>query len=303
MDKYVRAWYEVVFERDFLRKKGTEFQNFFGDLMERRFPEGDFIRVRPWGNTGDRKNDGYLTSQRTLFQVYAPNEMKELEALRKIDEDFNGALPYWEQYFETWIFVHNARQGPGPGVAKKLLDLHQEHRDISVKLWGFEDLRRELFQMSEEDIAALLGPAPSQRDFLKVGFEDLKAVLQFISRQAVPSTPDLQRVPRDKVEINKLSEETEALISAGRHKSSLVGKFLKRYPDPEYGDQIVQAFEAKYHELRSDNLDPDSIFRELQIFAGGERTREPKHQAAVLSVLAYLFDQCDIFESVGDKRR
>ena len=268
--------------------------------MERRFPDGDFIRVRPWGRSGDRKNDGYLKSRRTLFQVYAPNEMKASSALKKIDEDFNGALPYWKQYFDTWIFVHNVREGLSPEIAKKLLELDHEHKNISVKPWSFEDLRLLLFELSEEDIAALLGPAPAQRDFLQVGFGDLQEVLKFIARQAPMPVPDLQRVPRDKMEINKLSKETEVLINAGRLKSALVGKFLQQHPDPEYGDQIVKTFQSKYEEMKSSNFDPDSIFLKLQVFAGGERTQETKYQAAVLSVLAYLFDQCDIFESVRE---
>ena len=303
MDQLTRSWYEKAFECAFLRKKGDEFQKFFCDLMEKRFPDGDFIRVRPWGKSGDRKNDGYLKSQKKLFQVYAPNEMTEATALRKIEEDFNGALPYWEQHFTEWIFVHNGREGVGPGITKKLLDLDGENKQISVKSWGFEDLRRVLFELSEEDIAALLGPAPSQRDFLQVGFSDLQVVLRAISRQQASPMPDLSQVPRDKIEINKLSGEVEVLINAGRFKSPLVRKFLEHYPDPEYGDQIVQAFKEKYDELRRGDLAPDSIFRELQIFTGGELTQEPKHQAAVLSVLAYLFDQCDIFESVGDEQR
>lgn len=303
MDKYARAWYGMKFERDFLRKKGNEFQNFFADLMEKRFPDGVFIRVRPWGREGDRKNDGYLKSQRTLFQVYAPNEMKEADTLSKINEDFNGALPYWKKYFDTWVFVHNSREGLSPGITSKLLELDQKNTTISVKSWGFEDLRRQLFNLPEEDIEALLGPAPSQRDFLQVGFRDLQEVLKVISGQAPPTMPDLQRVPRDKIEINKLSKDTEALINAGRLKSPLVGKFLQQHPNPEYGDQIVQAFKAKYDELRSANLDPDNVFRELQVFAGGERMGSSKYQAAVLSVLAYLFDQCDIFESVKGKQQ
>ena len=303
MDQSTRAFYEVVFERNFLRKKGDEFQKFFADMMERRFPDGDFIRVRPWGKFGDRKNDGYLKSQRKLFQVYAPNDMKQAAALRKIEEDFTEALPHWKDYFDEWIFVHNGREGLSPGIAKKLLDLDRENVQISVKPWGFEDIRRVLFKLSEQDISALLGPAPSQRDFLKVGFEDLQIVLSTIARQPIPPMPDMPLVPRDKVEINKLSEDVEALINAGRLKSPLVEKFLKDYPDPEYGDQIVQTFKERYDELRNADLDPDSIFLELQIFTGGELTQEPKHQAAVLSVLAYLFDQCDIFESVGDAQR
>lgn len=303
MDQLTRSWYEMAFECAFLRKKGDEFQKFFADLMERRFPDGDFIRVRPWGKSGDRKNDGYLKSQKKLFQVYAPNEMTEAVALRKIQEDFNGALPHWEHYFNEWIFVHNGREGVGPGIAKKLLDLGAENKQVSAKSWGFEDLRRLLFELSEEDISALLGPAPSQRDFLQVGFADLQIVLRSISRQQASPMPDLSQVPRGKIEINKLSAEVEVLINAGRFKSPSVGKFFEHYPDPEYGDQIVQAFKDKYDELRRADLSADSIFRKLQIFAGGELTQEPKHQAAVLSVLAYLFDQCDIFESVGDEKR
>lgn len=301
MDKYTRAYYELVFERNFLRCKGTEFQNSFGDLLEKRFPNGDFIRVRPWGRAGDRKNDGYLKSQKTLFGVYAPNEMTESKAITKIDQDFYGALPHWKEHFDTWTFVHNDREGLGPGITKKLLDLDQEHNEISVNSWGYQDLRRLLFELPEEDIAALLGPAPSQSDFLQVGFSDLQVVLDFISRQEPSPTPDLKRVPQDKIEINKLSEETKSLINAGGHKSLLVGQFLQQYPDPEYGDQVVQTFKSKYNDLKITNLDPDTIFRELQVFAGGERMQTPKLQAAVLSVLAYLFDQCDIFEPSGDK--
>jgi len=38
------------------------------------------------GNAGDRKNDGYLRSERTLFQVYAPNEISANDATAKINE-------------------------------------------------------------------------------------------------------------------------------------------------------------------------------------------------------------------------
>ncbi len=296
MDDYTRSWFEKAFECLFLRKKGDEFQKFFGDLMEKRFPDGDFIRVRPWGKTGDRKNDGYVKSERTLFQVYAPNEMRSSEAIKKIDDDFNGALPYWESYFDRWVFVHNAREGIGPDITTKLLEIDSDHEKITIKSWGFNDLRKKLFELSDEDIAGLIGPAPSRKDFLQLGFGDLQAVLKFISRQQIDPFPDLSAVPRDKIKMNQLSDETTFLINAGRYKSTLVGKFFEQYPDPSYGDQIVQAFKKKYEVLKKQDIDPDTIFLELQLFAGGDIVRSPKHQAAVLSVLSYLFDQCDIFE-------
>jgi hypothetical protein len=70
--------------------------------MEKRYP-GDFITVRPWGNVGDRKNDGYLRSKRMLFQSYAPNDISAAECVAKIDDDFLGALPFWQKYFGAWI--------------------------------------------------------------------------------------------------------------------------------------------------------------------------------------------------------
>ena len=109
MDKLKRSYYEVIFENTYLKKGGNEFQDFFSEIMEKCHP-GDFQRVRPWGNTGDRKNDGYLRSARILFQVYAPNEMSANDAITKIDEDFHGALHYWQQFFDKWIFVHNSRR-------------------------------------------------------------------------------------------------------------------------------------------------------------------------------------------------
>jgi hypothetical protein len=296
MDRGSRSFYEMKFERDFLRKKGSAFQDWFAELMERRYPDGDFMRVRPWGSTGDRKSDGYLRSQRMLFQCYAPNEMKEAQALGKINDDFYGALPHWQDYCDTWVLVHNSREGLGPGITKRLLDLDAEHDDLSVRSWGFNELRRVVLELSDEDLRSFLGPAPTSRDFLSLGFEDLKVVLEAIKRQAAPPLPDIERVPREKARINRLSEDTESLIALGRRKSVLVGRFLQQYPDPKYGDETIETFKLRYQELRDAGLTPDRIFLELQVFAGGEVTQEPKHQAAVLAVLAYLFDQCDIFE-------
>ena len=170
-----RTWYRIVLERDFLKKKGNAFQDFFADIMEKRYP-GDFIRIRPWGNVGDRKNDGYLRSQRTLCQVYAPNEMSSTDAVNKIDEDFRGALPYWQDYFDVWIFVHNSAQGLGPDVTRKLLDLSREYPQIMTTSWGFEEVSKIALSLDEDDVIALLGGiiAPREAELKDVTYEDLR---------------------------------------------------------------------------------------------------------------------------------
>jgi hypothetical protein len=66
MKKLQDAYYEVKFENVFLRAKGNEFQTFFNRLMGLAY-KADFMPCRPWGNIGDRKNDGFLKSDRRLF--------------------------------------------------------------------------------------------------------------------------------------------------------------------------------------------------------------------------------------------
>jgi hypothetical protein len=297
MQALSRAFYEVVYERDFLKKKGDAFQDFFAEIMEKGYPGGDFVRVRPWGSVGDRKNDGYVRSRRMLFQVYAPNEMSAAKAKDKIEEDFRGALVHWKKFFDHWVFVHNDRKGLSPEIATTLLSLNEVQAGVDVRQWGFNEIREELFRLRDEDVMALLGPAPSLRDFGHLGFEKLKEVLLAVGRQPAPIELDLFPVPREKVEINRLSKNTEILINAGRRKSPLVRDFFSRFPDPQLGDEVVQAFKTKYLELKAMGRVPDRIFQDLMIFGGGETVGDTGHQAAVLAVLAYLFDQCDIYES------
>ncbi len=295
MDQLKRSYYEVVFERDYLKKGGNEFQDFFYEIMEKCYPS-DFQRVCPWGNAGDRKNDGYLPSKRTLFQVYAPNEMVASEAIAKIHEDFHGALQYWQKYFDNWIFVHNSRKGLGPQITATLLELTTYHEFVMVTSWGFEELRINVFSLNEVDLASLLGPAPSNRDMFDVRYANVQEVLSHIAKQE-PSLPqDLRPVPSDKLKRNHLSADVQNLLTAGMQKADLVRNFFNDHYKPLYGDEVAEAFKKEYNKYRTLQMDPDIIFRKLQEFTGGLERGSPTDEAAVLAVLAYLFEQCEIFE-------
>lgn len=162
MDEQGQAFYELHFKTAFLEAKGTAFQDLFVAVMTKAHP-GDFIACRPWGNVGDRKNDGYLKSERTLFQVYAPNEMKVAAAVRKAREDFTGALPYWQEYFDRWVFVHNAPAGLPPDIIATLLDLERRHAPITVTAWGYHELLLRLRRLSPADLSSLYGALPIHR--------------------------------------------------------------------------------------------------------------------------------------------
>lgn len=295
MDELSRAFYEMRFDVAFLKKKGKEFQDFFSGIMERCHP-GDFSRVKPWGQHGDRKNDGYQKSTRTIYQVYAPNELSALETNNKIDEDFNGALLHWEQYFNTWVFVHNSGDGLGPETLKKLLELGLNHPQIKIETWGYEELRQKVFSLKESDIIPLFGSVPTKREMLNVRMDDLQIVISRISQQVGPLEQVIRPVPPDKLDANALSDNVEILLTAGMRKSNLVAVFFEKYHDPLLGEKTAEAFRTKYIELRETKISPDEIFYELQSFTGSQTIDGPKHQAAVLAIIAYFFEKCDIFE-------
>lgn len=298
MDALTKAFYEQRFTIHFLTKKGDSFQDFFSSIMERRHP-GDFVRVRPWGNLGDWKNDGYLRSQRKLFQSYAPLvELKDTiyDALKKIDEDFNGALPHWEEYFAHWVFVHNSYQGLPAPILKKLLELGNLHSPLQIGHFGFPELRQEFLGLNEIDLVSLFGSTPSEKDIRSLGFSDLEIVLSTIAQQQPPTDIEIRPVSPDKIEANALSDNVRELLMLGMKKSDLVRRFFRQWHDPALGDRAAEAFRKKYEELRTFGILPDDIFTQLQIFAGSTERRSPSHEFAVYAVLAFLFEECDIFE-------
>jgi hypothetical protein len=292
MDQLTRAFYELAFKVASLEKKGNEYQDFFSTIMEMRFP-ADFVRVRPWGNAGDRKNDGYLKSERKLFQLYAPNELTAAAAIAKIDEDFVDALPYWTEHFDTWIFTHNSVKGLGPDHLKKLLELDAK-KPPAVAHWSPSDLRKVLFELAPADVAAVLGPAPSRRDMMDLGLETVIPVLDQVARMSASSDPDLRPPPADKIQRNMLSNSVATLLTAGMSRVDLVRKYFHMRPAVQ--DDIAETLQNRYAELRKEGRAPDDIFASLQRYVGGVQIAAPDRQSAVLAVLAYFFEECDIFD-------
>lgn len=123
------AYYEQKFETEFLRAKGDAFQTLFERLMGLAY-KADFMACRPWGNQGDCKNDGFLKSERRLFQVYAPNEMDAAKATAKIAEDFEGAKRHSGKHSDAWAFVHNATDGLPDVTIKRYDDVQSFHESV-----------------------------------------------------------------------------------------------------------------------------------------------------------------------------
>jgi hypothetical protein len=294
MEYLEKAYYEVRFENTFLKAKGNTFQTFFNELMCRAY-KNDYMPCRPWGNRGDQKNDGFLKSKRLLFQVYAPNEMTEKATIEKIDEDFEGAKVHWGNHFDNWAFVHNAHDGIPPHVQKKILDIEKANPGTQIELWGLEELREIFRQLQREDLESWFGAAPNSQTKINLGFDEIRVVLESIALKKMDVNMPVKQVPPKKIEANQLSDGIATLLKQGMEKSSLVENFFSKWYDPTFGERIAVAFREKYETIR-ENMTPNKIFYEFQTWVGGTERGTAEHEMAVLTIIAYYFGSCDIFE-------
>ncbi len=291
----MREWYELKFALAFRSKFGTEFQDFFASIMERGYP-ADFQKVKPYGNVGDKKCDGYHSSCSRVYQVYASEKMQATETIAKIEEDFNGAAENWKGHMTSWVFVHNQWRGIPPAVLQKLLAINGSN-GVAVTRWCEPELHDEFFKLSPENQSVLLGPVPTLQSLARIQMKDVIAVANVIAQQEAPPPAEIKQVPAGKLRSNSLSPYVQSLLAMGSRKSKLVKKLFAEWHDPELGDRIARAFRIKYEELRAADILADEAFFELWNFAGGRLQDSIAHEAAVLAVLAFLFEECEIFEA------
>lgn len=303
MDKIQRLFYELKFELYFYKERGNGFEDFFSRLMKLKHKH-NFIEVKTWGKKGDLKCDGYLSEEETIFQVYAPNEIAGTKLMAKLKEDYEKALVHWEGAIKKWIFVQNSKDGvrgieaPTVNAIKKYeTELKNE---ISITLWGIDEIKSIVFSLPVEDIETLLGTVPSSSDLQNLQIKHIEPfLLPFRLMSDLPvNVEEIKVVPQNKIEINKLSDYIQELLKIGMGKAHLIEKIILMGQDVEAIQNLADLFHEKYKELKEIHFEnTDQIFFELRNFAGIRAVRDSKDELAILTILAYLFENCTIFES------
>lgn len=288
-----RGW-ETQFSLAIATYSGEQFQDLFAAVMERRYP--GFQRIRPWGKQGDRKNDGWLPNEKTLFQCYAPSSFAASALEAKLTEDYDGACEHWKGKFTDWVFVHNDRNGMAPSVALLMQALDVRSEKITCTSWGPFQLREKFAQLSEGDRVAILGPVLTSADFMGVGAAVLKPLIEALGTQKPDPGAPVNPVPLDKIEANDLTDEQIAFLSLGAGRAPLVDLYMNNaYAMPTQADAIAAAVADKYRALRATGqAQPQTLDDIVAWVSGGDITTGVL--ANVWAVVAYFFERCHIFE-------
>jgi HEAT repeat protein/energy-coupling factor transporter ATP-binding protein EcfA2 len=160
-DEYdaITNYHHLKFQNRCLRGSGDDFQQLFEDIMVRARP-GEFERVRPYGKFGDRKCDGLIQAEGTIFQVYSPDELKQSEVQKKIDKDLDGAVAHWRDALKTWLFVYNVRRGVPPDILGTLQKKQKQYPNIKIDHLSNDDLWEITRGLSIEQRNEILGLPP-----------------------------------------------------------------------------------------------------------------------------------------------
>jgi hypothetical protein len=294
VDELQQSVYADRFKASFHSKGGTEFQDWFVTIAGHSFG-ADFEEVRPYGAQGDLKCDGRNVSDGTVFQCYAPYQMKDVEVIAKVDADFHGARKHWSSTMSKWVFVHNDGRGLAPGVIQHLDKIRAAHPEVAIEVWSEPELLNLAMGLGLHQLQALFGYAPSAAIVDRLVLADIVPIIDALEQsEPDPDDPPLTPPSVQKLEKNALSADSATLLRYGRRRSDLVRTFFMKSPRPEMGERIAESFRSRYAELKALQLPADKIFGHLQSFAG--MNGEPKRQGAALAVLAYFFESCDIFE-------
>lgn len=292
-------WQKMTAESELKDLDGDAFESRFQAIAKRLW-KSDFTATIPMGRRGDLKCDGFCHSTGTVFQCYGPRygQANVDAALSKIEEDFRGAKAHWGNELKDWKFVYNLYRDKVPSeIVLKIAELANE-LGVTAGPFSRSDILDLIFELDEAGRAELCGVAPSATDMTKITYANLGRALASIKRaisrdprEPVPLTAPLA----DKVEWNLLSVATGHFLSIGQTGVPKVEDYLASQADPEEAERMAEGFKGRYAECVASGLEPEQVFGEMVVFAGGA-TGQPERDTAALAIVTRFFVTCQIFE-------
>ena len=246
---FQKYFYATLFTIDFLTRNGEAFEDLFTSIMKCRYGR-DFHLIQPYGTSGDKKTDGYLKSEKTVFQCYAPKQINQSVTLRKISDDYFGAKAFWGDRMERWRFVHNSTKGLPPEVAKSLIDLDFDNATVIKDTMEFDELKDIVVSLEQHHLQGIFGLVPTIETFNNLDLETLRPFVTRISRSEIDTSYPVSTPSENKISVNQFSEETKGLLRIGSLRLPLVRQLFEDEIGPKLGEQIAHSFRARYAKVK-----------------------------------------------------
>lgn len=291
-------YHNQIFRLQCHERTGAEFQRFFEEIMPRY--DASFIPVKPHGNQGDWKNDGWIPVSGTVFQCYSPESTEAVKIIAKIREDFVGALAKWTGKMNAWTFVYSEHGKLPPMVVSLIEDLKMAHPELAIDSWNRERLWSIVRSLTSEARNSLLGPVPRPADVISTTADEIRVLLGHLVRKEHASfdagTALLDLLP--KLTHNHLGPSIHAFVERGLPVAKTTANYLSRHPDPDFSALVSRSLAARYLELRNQfEAQPEQLFFSLIGWVQSSNPNDPRFFWAAVGIVSHYFELCDIFES------
>ena len=299
-EKYIAR---IMLENKILTSDGQAYEDLFARIMEKKNP--NFRRIKPQGPIGDKKNDGFDKTTGTYYQVFAPEDLKKSEgkAVTKLIEDFKGLIDFWEAVspVKAFFYVLNDKyKGAYPTIEAELAQLESNY-SIRCEPFLNKDLENTFLALNDQQMIDVIGIIPITAILPDVLLSDMRKVVEYLLEKPANYSQETRPINlnfEDKIEFNNLSYLTADLIRFGNLQSHYVDQYFRVRSDFSKED-LRQRFAALYTEgvnlVADSEHKNDTVF--FHIFESATPQKVKPIQDAVLVLMAYYFEFCDIFEA------
>jgi hypothetical protein len=292
----------ILFKERVLEDNGSAFESFFSKIM--RLSNKNFKQVKPQGQIGDKKNDGFDQCSGIYYQVYAPECIKKqnAQAVAKLKTDFNGLIKYWNSIspIKEFYFVINDKYcGVYPTIYDNISTISKEQPKIKVGLFLTKDLEDICMNLDDETMTEVFGIIPDATGS-DIDYEIMRDVVQYLvnikttpSKELIPENPDFNK----KIVFNKLSNITAGYLKCNRANEYAIKDYFQlnsNYAKEELRNIFSGLYKDAVQKLPESDDKPDCIFWYIYDKSYSEHTIAVN--AVILTLMSYYFEYCDIFK-------
>lgn len=306
MNRSERFIARIMFQLKVHQSDGQEYENLFSKVMVKH--NSNFKLVKPYGNVGDRKNDGFDQEKGIYYQVFAPENIDKsrtiIDAAKKLKEDFSGLKSYWDsicKITEFYYVVNDKYKGIPAPVHKEVMELRTENPGVFCDTFCSNNLESIFMDLVADDIIDIVGIIPNEEigflnfDILHQAVEYLINSESDVFLDSLTNSPDFN----EKIEFNNLNPFCANMLTVASYQIgdlesyfNSTGEFVKN----ELKNRFISLYKQSIEKISITN-DNYADKRFMYILNNASPSDKKAVKDAVLVLMSYYFEACDIFES------
>ncbi len=285
----------ILFKNKIYESDGQKFEDVFSAIM--RYVEPDFQSIKPWGNIGDRKNDGYIKNKGIFYQVFAPENIKKSypDVIKKIENDFSGLINQWSPVNNFYFVINDKYNGVHPDSEQLLEQIKIKNNLTETRFLTPKDLENMLFKLDDDQILTITGYLPDPINLITLNYSIINEIVEYISAKPLGTLIENVIIPEwsEKIIFNGLD--------GGVEETYLNNGFLQvAYLDEYLHDNSEFLANELKNDIRATYLNLSQKFQGKKLFWKIVNDLLPNkasiYQAHIIVIMSKYFETCDIYE-------